>query len=81
METKLVAERERFTAAHTCARLQSADLHTGICISAWKPAAIVFVFPAVPVFLRLNLASAMILPAGVIAYTAHNLTIFGGCTG
>lgn len=61
---------------------------TSICRSSHRnlykclePAAIVFVFPAVPVFLRLNPASAMILPAGVIAYTTHNLTIFRGCTG
>lgn len=43
-------------------------------------AAVVFIVPAVMVFHKLNLGSEMVLSAGVIIYTTHNLTISHACT-
>lgn len=69
---------------HTYAKkLQSADdphLHTEIHYKCSEPAVMVFIFPAVMVFHKLNIGSEMVLSAGVIIYTRHNLTISHGCT-
>lgn len=68
---------------HLCAkkRKSAADLylHTQIHYKCFEPAVMVFLFPAVMVFHKLNLGSEMVLSAGVIIYTTHNL-ISHGCT-
>lgn len=55
-------------------------LCTEMHYKCFEPTVMVFIFPAVMVFLKLNLGSEMVLSAGVIMYTTRNLTISHGCT-
>lgn len=57
------------------------DLHlyTEIHYKCSEPAVMVCIVPAVMMFHKLNLGSEMVLSAGVIVYTTHNL-ISHGCT-